>query len=164
MAGLLVALEAIDEVVVIIRGSEDTATARDALMERFSLSRIQTDHILDMPLKRLTALEVRRLEEEQAELESAIAGHTQLLDSEKRQRTLVLAELGEAVEQFGRERRTEIVHADDLPVFEAVGGGRRRGRRALRGHLSTSGHVGRLPAEGAKRATPGRHDVLVAQV
>ena len=164
VAGLLVALEAIDEVVVIIRGSEDTATARDALMKRFSLSRIQTDHILDMPLKRLTALEVRRLEEEQAELESAIADHTRLLDSEKQQRTLVLAELKEAVEQFGRERRTEIVHPDDLPVFDAVEVADDVADEPCVVTLSTSGQVGRLPAEGAKRATPGRHDVLVAQV
>ncbi len=164
VAGLLVALDAIDEVVAIIRGSEDTAAARDALMERFSLSRLQTDHILDMPLKRLTALEVRRLEDERAELEAAITGYTRLLDSEKRQRTLVLDELGEAVEQFGRDRRSEIVHPDDLPVFDVAEVADDVADEPCVVTLSTSGQVGRLPAEGGRRATPGRHDVLVAQV
>jgi len=164
VAGLLVALQAIDEVVTIIRGSEDTATARDALMERFSLSRVQTDHILDMPLKRLTALEVRRLEDERAELEAAIAGHTKLLESETRQRTLVLNELGEAVKQFGRDRSTEIVNPDDLPVFDSIEVADDVADEPCVVTLSTSGQIGRLPAEGAKRATPGRHDVLVAQL
>ena len=164
VAGLLVALEAIDEVVAVIRGSDDTAAAREALMERFDLSHTQTDHILDMPLKRLTALEVRRLEEERAELEAAIAGHEALLKSEKRQRTLVLAELGEAVEQFGRDRRTEIVDPDELPVFDAVEVADDVADEPCVVTLSTSGQVGRLPAEGGKRATPGRHDVLVDSV
>jgi len=164
VAGLLVALDAIDEVVAIIRGSEDTTAAREALMDRFDLSRVQTDHILDMPLKRLTALEVQRLEEERAELEAAIAGHQSLLKSEKRQRTLVLTELGEAVAQFGRERRTEIVDPDDLPVFEAVEVADDVADEPCVVTLSTSGQVGRVPSEGGKRATPGRHDVLVASV
>jgi len=164
VAGLLVALEAIDEVVSIIRASEDTTVARKALMKRFALSRVQTDHILDMPLKRLTALEVQRLEEEKAGLEEAIAAHQALLRSEKRQRTLVLDELGAAVDQFGRERRTEIVDPDDLPVFEAAAVADDVDDEPCVITLSTSGQIGRVPAEGGKRATPGRHDVLVSSV
>ncbi|MED6327750.1 MAG: DNA topoisomerase (ATP-hydrolyzing) [Actinomycetota bacterium] len=164
VAGLLVALNAIDEVVAIIRGSNDTTVAREALMERFDLSRVQTDHILDMPLKRLTALEVQRLEEERDELEAAIADHRALLKSEKRQRTLVLTELGEAVEQFGRERRTEIMDPDDLPVFDAVEMADDVADEPCVVTLSTSGQIGRVPAEGGRRATPGRHDVLLASV
>ncbi len=59
--GLLIALDSIDEVVSTIRKSEDTAEARSALMDKFKLTQLQTDHILDMPLKRLTALEKRKL-------------------------------------------------------------------------------------------------------
>ncbi len=164
VAGLLTALDAIDEVVAIIRGSEDTAAARIGLMERFDLSRIQTDHILDMPLKRLTALETRRLLEERGDLEASIRGFTTLLESERRQRTLVLTELAEAVESFGRPRRTEIIHPDDLPVFDSVAATDDVTDEACMVTLSTSGQIGRLPVDGSKRATPGRHDVLVASL
>ena len=118
--GLLIALDSIDEVVSIIRKSEDTAEARNALMKKFKLTQLQTDHILDMPLKRLTALEKRKLEEEQAELKKAITGFNTLLKSDTRQKTLVIKELDEVVQQFGRERRTEIISSDDLPVFETT--------------------------------------------
>ena len=164
VAGLLMALEVIDEVVAIIRGSEDAATARDRLMDRFDLSRLQTDHILDMPLKRLTALETRRLLDERDDLEASIRDFTTLLGSEKRQRTLVLDELAEAVESFGRPRRTEIVHPDDLPVFDSVTTTEDVDDEPCVVTLSTSGQIGRSPVDGAKRATPGRHDVLVASL
>ena len=164
VAGLLMALEIIDEVVAIIRGSEDAATARDGLMDRFDLNRLQTDHILDMPLKRLTALETRRLLDERDDLEASIRDFTTLLGSEKRQRTLVLDELAEAVESFGRPRRTEIVHPDDLPVFDSVTTTEDVDDEPCVVTLSTSGQIGRSPVSGAKRATPGRHDVLVASL
>ena len=164
VAGLLMALEVIDEVVAIIRGSEDAATARDGLMDRFDLNRLQTDHILDMPLKRLTALETRRLLDERDDLEASIRDFTTLLGSEKRQRTLVLDELAEAVESFGRPRRTEIVHPDDLPVFDSVTTTEDVDDEPCVVTLSTSGQIGRSPVAGAKRATPGRHDVLVASL
>ena len=162
--GLLTALDAIDEVVAIIRGSEDAAAARKALMKRFKLSQVQTDHILDMPLKRLTALEKLRIEEERDDLKDTIADLEKLLGSKDRQRTTVLRELGEAVEQFGRPRRTEIVHPDDLPVYEATAVADDVADEACVVTLSTSGQVGQLPVDGARRANPGRHDVLVASV
>mgnify|MGYP001486936734 CR=1 FL=1 len=164
VAGLLTALDAIDEVVAIIRGSEDTATARVGLMERFDLSRIQTDHILDMPLKRLTALETRRLLDERIDLEASIRGFTTLLDSERRQRTLVLDELAQAVEAFGRPRRTEIIRPDDLPVFDSATVADDVSDEACVVTLSTSGQIGLLSVDGSKRSTPGRHDVLVASL
>ena len=61
-------------------------------MKKFKLTQLQTDHILDMPLKRLTALEKRKLEEEQAELKKAITGFNTLLKSDTRQKTLVIKE------------------------------------------------------------------------
>src|SRR5205823_824607 len=70
--GLLIALQHIDEVIRIIRGSRDTEQARTKLMERFKLSEIQANHILDMPLRRLTRLERQKLEEEHKELLATI--------------------------------------------------------------------------------------------
>ncbi|MBS1265066.1 MAG: DNA gyrase subunit A [Acidimicrobiaceae bacterium] len=164
VAGLLTALDSIDEVVAVIRGSEDTAAARKQLIKRFKLSRIQTDHILDMPLKRLTALETRRLADERDHLTADIAALKKLLGSEQRRRTLVLTELAGAVEQFGRPRLTEITHPDDLPVFEANEVADDIADEACVVTLTTSGQIGRLPVDGARRATPGRHDVLVASI
>ena len=69
-------------------------------MDKFKLTQLQTDHILDMPLKRLTALEKRKLEEEQSELKKAITGFNTLLKSDTRQKTLVIKELDELVKQL----------------------------------------------------------------
>jgi len=162
VTGLLTALDSIDEVVAIIRGSEDTAAARKQLMKSFKLSLIQTDHILDMPLKRLTALETRRLESERDQLTADIADLKKLLSSEQRRRTLVLTELADAVKQFGHPRLTEITHPDDLPVFEVSEVADDIADESCVVTLTTSGQIGRLPVDGARRATPGRHDVLVA--
>ena len=162
--GLLIALDSIDEVVSIIRKSEDTAEARSALMKKFKLTQIQTDHILDMPLKRLTALEKRKLEEEQAELKKAIAGFNALLKSDTRQKTLVIKELNEVVQEFGRERRTEIVSSDDLPVFETTEVAEDIEDEPCVVTLSSSGQIGRLGVDGAKKANPGRHDIITASL
>jgi len=162
--GLLIALDAIDEVVAIIRGSDDTAAARTALMERFGLSVIQTDHILDMPLKRLTALEKQRIVDEHDGLVADIDDFNKLLKSEARQRTLVLNELHEAAERFGRERRTQIVHPDDIQVFEANEVADDVTDEPCVVTLSTSGQIGRTPVDGGRRANPGRHDVLLAAI
>ena len=162
--GLLIALDSIDEVVSIIRKSEDTAEARSALMKKFKLTQIQTDHILDMPLKRLTALEKRKLEEEQTELKKAIAGFNALLKSDTRQKTLVIKELNEVVQEFGRERRTEIVSSDDLPVFETTEVAEDIEDEPCVVTLSSSGQIGRLGVDGAKKANPGRHDIITASL
>ena len=158
--GLLIALDAIDEVVSIIRGSEDTAAARKALMKKFKLSQIQTDHILDMPLKRLTALEKLRIEEERDSLVVDIEEFEKLLKSEAKRRTLVLSELNEAVEKFGQPRQTEIINPDDIPVFEITEEPEDVTEEPCVVTLSTTGQIGRTPVDGARRATPGRHDIL----
>ncbi|MFQ5472400.1 MAG: DNA topoisomerase (ATP-hydrolyzing) subunit A, partial [Dehalococcoidia bacterium] len=81
--GLLIALDNIDEVVAIIRASEDVETARSALMERFQLSEEQATHILDMPLRRLTGLEIDKLRKEHGELLATIGYLQGLLRSPK---------------------------------------------------------------------------------
>ncbi len=168
LEGLLIALDAIDEVVAIIRSSENASEARDRLIERFDLSIIQATHILDMPLRRLTALAKLELEEEAAGLRDDIAEYERLLKSEDRRRKLVLKELGELVDKHGEDRKAEIVKADDIPVFEVP----KETDTAFDPDedeacvvtLSTSGNLGRVATEGAKKGVAGRHDLVASAV
>ncbi|MGA9597948.1 MAG: DNA topoisomerase (ATP-hydrolyzing), partial [Acidimicrobiia bacterium] len=107
--GLLIALDNIDEVVRTIRSSADVDMARRTLMERFELSKIQADHILDMPLRRLTALETDKLRQEYDDLQVVIADLMDILGSESRRRSILSEELREIRDKFGDERRTQII-------------------------------------------------------
>jgi DNA gyrase subunit A len=107
--GLLVALDNIDEVVAIIRASEDTDAARVTLMERFDLSEVQATHILDMPLRRLTALETGKLRDEHADLLKTIKYLESLLKSPARRRKVIADELQEVREKFADKRRSRII-------------------------------------------------------
>ncbi len=107
--GLLVALDNIEEVIKIIRQSKDVAAARAALMKEFKLSEIQTNHILDMPLRRLTAQDVTTLRAEQAELKKEIKRLEAILKSPSKQRKIIADDLQEIREKFGNGRRTRII-------------------------------------------------------
>ena len=107
--GLLIALDNIDEVVEIIKSSEDVGAARTALMERFELSEIQANHILDMPLRRLTALETGKLREEYEQLQELIGELEALLASEEKRRILIGEELTVIRDKFGDKRRSRII-------------------------------------------------------
>ena len=107
--GLLIALDNIDEVVEIIRSSADVDAARSALMERFELSEIQTNHILDMPLRRLTALETDKLRQEYEDLQAVIADLLSILGSEDKRRVIIGEELTTIRDKYANERRTRIV-------------------------------------------------------
>jgi DNA gyrase subunit A len=107
--GLLVALQHIDEVVKIIRGSKDKAQASEKLQDRFGLSEAQADAILDMRLHRLTALERSQLKARLAELDGQIKELKAILKSEERQLEVMLEELGEVVKKHGDERRTVLL-------------------------------------------------------
>ena len=107
--GLLIALDNIDEVVAIIRGSENVDAARATLMERFALSEIQANHILDMPLRRLTALETSKLREEFEELQQTIGELEAILASDTLQRQVIATELREIKEKYGDARRSRII-------------------------------------------------------
>ncbi len=109
LEGLLIALDNIDEVVRIIRGSADVDEARTQLMSNFELSRVQADVILDMPLRRLTALETNKLREEHAAKLALIADLEAILASDERQRAIVAEELTEIRDKFGDKRRSRIV-------------------------------------------------------
>jgi DNA gyrase subunit A len=113
LEGLLVAIANIDEVIELIRGSRDPDTAREGLMERFELSRIQAQAILDLRLQRLTALQTNEIKQEHADVVERIKELREILGDEARVMGLIKEELLEIKERYGDERRTEITHSED---------------------------------------------------
>ncbi|MFB8119964.1 DNA topoisomerase (ATP-hydrolyzing) subunit A [Streptomyces sp. NPDC055962] len=109
--GLLVALLDIDEVIRLIRDSDNSAQAKERLMERFSLSEIQTQYILDTPLRRLTRFDRIELETERDKLTEEIDGLTAILESDAELRKLVSAELAAVAKKFGTDRRTVLLES-----------------------------------------------------
>ncbi|MDR0416394.1 MAG: DNA topoisomerase 4 subunit A, partial [Propionibacteriaceae bacterium] len=107
--GLLTAIADIDDVIAIIRSSEDAAEARSRLIEVFDLTEPQATYILDMQLRRLTKLSAIELEREQAELAREIASLNAVIDSPARLREVVAAALDEVGQRFGTPRRTVLL-------------------------------------------------------
>jgi DNA gyrase subunit A len=107
--GLVVALLNIDEVIDVIRSSDDAASARERLIAVFDLSEIQAQYILDTPLRRLTRYDRLELEREQDTLRSEIASLTSILESEALLREVVSEELAEVAKKFGTSRRTVLL-------------------------------------------------------
>ena len=118
--GLLLALAHIDEVIGVIRGSDDRIRAAARLRDRFGLSDVQTDAILRMRLSRLTALEGDQLRAREASLRASIRGFRALLADEALQLEVMLGELDEVVERYGDARRTEILEGKDKTGFAYV--------------------------------------------
>ncbi|RME38043.1 MAG: DNA topoisomerase 4 subunit A, partial [Thermoflexia bacterium] len=116
LEGLLIALDNLDEVIDIIRRSRSAETARTNLMRRFKLTEIQAQAILDMPMRRLTALERSKLQEEYREKQRLIRELTALLKSPAKVREVVRAELMELRQKYADARRTEVVGARAAPV------------------------------------------------
>ncbi|MDF3290093.1 DNA gyrase/topoisomerase IV subunit A [Streptomyces silvisoli] len=114
--GLLVALVDIDEVIRLIRSSENSAEAKQRLMERFSLSETQTQYILDTPLRRLTKFDRLELEAERDRLTSEIAELTRILESDTELRKLVSNELAAVAKKYGTPRRTVLEESAGAPV------------------------------------------------
>jgi len=109
LEGLRVALKNLDEIITLIRNAPDTDTARQRLIKRFTLSEIQAQAILEMQLRRLAALERKKIEQEYKELEARIKELEGLLKSPKKQRQVVETELQAMKQAFGDRRRTQIV-------------------------------------------------------
>jgi DNA gyrase subunit A len=162
--GLLVAILDIDEVIAVIRSSDDTAAARERLMTVFDLTETQTNYILEMPLRRLTKYSRIELEAEQETLRATIAALTEIIESETLLRKTVSDELAEVAKQFGTPRRTVLLESAGQPSTTAV---------PLEVTddpcwvlLSSTGLLARtltddpLPADGAR----AKHDVLVSAV
>ncbi len=121
LEGLKIAVDNIDEVIRIIRESEDTETAKIALMQSFSLSEIQSHAILEMKLRRLTGLEVEKIENELKELYALIEYLESILKSEEVLNGIISDELKEIAENFKSERRTEIIDDyDDIDIEDLI--------------------------------------------
>ncbi|MFG2575672.1 DNA topoisomerase (ATP-hydrolyzing) subunit A [Streptomyces sp. NPDC048481] len=166
--GLLTALVDIDEVIRLIRSSDNSAQAKERLMERFSLSEIQTQYILDTPLRRLTRFDRIELEAEKERLNEEIAELTRILESDAELRKLVSAELAAVAKKFGTERRTVLLESSGsttaaVPLQVADD--------PCRVLLSSTGLLARTanaePFADSSEDTDGRrtkHDVIVSAV
>ncbi|MBI5841599.1 MAG: DNA gyrase subunit A [Chloroflexi bacterium] len=125
--GLLIALNNIEAVIKTIREAEDAEAAKTSLMQRFKLSELQAQAILDMQLRRLAALERWKIEEEHKQVRATIEYLEDLLASPKKILALIQSDLKELAEKYGDDRRTRIasdakedIHDEDLVADEAV--------------------------------------------
>jgi DNA gyrase subunit A len=140
LEGLLIALDNLDEVIALIRGSKDPETARTGLIERFELTDEQAQAILDMRLQRLTALESDKVRSEHAELIDRIANLRAILGDESRIDGLITEELGEVAGRYGDERRSEITFAEgDVDIEDMIAD------QQMVISITHSGYVKRLP-------------------
>ncbi|MBD8021615.1 DNA gyrase/topoisomerase IV subunit A [Brevibacterium gallinarum] len=168
--GLLTAILDIDEVIELIRSSDDAQIARTRLMSVFDLSEVQATYILDLQLRRLTKFSRLELEAEQDELKKRIDYLQSILDDEAKLRQVVSEELGEVADQIDSPRRTVLVEGSHKQITAR---GRKKGSPELQVAdsptwvlLSTSGRIARtadrsaLPTGGKRLA----HDALVSQV
>ena len=118
--GLLIAILDIDEVIAIIRASDDAPTARERLKLAFDLSEAQANYILDMPLRRLTKYSRIELEQESDELRRTIADLEDILGNESRLRSVVSDELADVAARHATPRRTILLESDGAPQAAAV--------------------------------------------
>ncbi|MEO3753947.1 DNA topoisomerase IV subunit A [Streptomyces sp. B6B3] len=162
--GLLVALVDIDEVIRIIRSSDNAAEAKESLMTRFSLSETQTQYILDTPLRRLTRFDRLELEAERERLEREIAELSRILESDAELRKLVSSELADIARKYGTPRRSRLVESAGAEV-EAVP--LEVADDPCRVLLSSTGLLART-ADGETTLESGgrrvKHDVIVSAV
>jgi DNA gyrase subunit A len=142
LEGYLIALDNLDEVISLIRAADDTESARTALQERFSLSELQAQAILDLRLRALTGLERKRVEDEFADLQERISELRALLGDQARIDGVVRDELLEIKEIYGKtdERRTEIVAGEtDLELEDMIA------EEDMVVAITKSGYIKRLP-------------------
>jgi len=140
LEGYMIALDNIDEVIKIIRGSQDDAEAKARLIERFGLSEAQTDAILEMRLRRLTGLERSKIEDELTELRERIAWFKKVLADESLVLQIIKDEMCEIKEKYGDKRRTEISGtARDLDVEDLIA------EEDMVVTITKAGYVKRLP-------------------
>jgi DNA gyrase subunit A len=159
LEGLIIAVDNIDEVIKIIRGSEDTGAARSNLMDSFDLSEIQANAILDMPLRRLTALEVDKLRTELAELQDTIAELKAILADSKRRWTIIKDELTSIRESFADTRRSRLVPDEgDLSLEDLIADDE------LIITVSSTGYVKSVPASTYRTQGRGGRGVKAAEV
>ena len=158
--GLLRALDMIDAIITLIRGSEDASAARDALqLEPFSFSEIQAAHILDMALRRLAQLEGQNLRDEFTKLQAEIAELQAILADDAKLRAVIREELLEVREEYGDERRTRITFdpgaIDTLDLIDD---------EELVVVVSKSGYVKTVAADAFRRQSRGGRGVAGAKL
>ncbi|MGK7954497.1 MAG: DNA topoisomerase (ATP-hydrolyzing) subunit A [Crocosphaera sp.] len=154
LQGLLIALDNLDAVIQLIRGAADTTTAREELRERFGLSAVQADAILQMQLRRLTALEAEKIHGEHEELQLKIADLKDILARRERIEAIIEEELNQIKTLHATPRRTEIVHDDG----EIVDTDLIANEQAII-LLTEQGYIKRMPVstfEAQQRATRGK--------
>ncbi len=163
--GLLVALLDIDDVIAIIRNSDDVAAARARLIDVFELSEIQANYILDMPLRRLTRFSRLELESERDTLSARISELTEILENPEQLRSVVSVQLAEIAQQHGTPRRTILLAASgvvtavtatplevaDDPCWVLL---------SSAGLLARTDHADPIPATGPR----ANHDVIVSRI
>lgn len=164
--GLLVALASIDEVVATIRASRTTESARTNLRKKFQLSETQATHILEMPLRRLTSMEVTKLKDELKELQATIKALTKLLGDPKAIAQTVADELDQVSADYGDVRRTKLsakATNDDLEVVDSPAELEVEDTPCVV-TLSATGLIGRADGDGKHTGKHLTHDVLVARL
>lgn len=164
--GLLIAILDIDEVIQVIRGSDNAAAAKERLISVFDLSEAQADYILDMPLRRLTKFSKIELEKEKSELERTIEYLDAILADEKLLRKVVSDELGEVAKEHGTPRRTVLLASAGTTVTAASATPLEVADDPCFALLSSSGLLARTtsaapPGHGEGRAN---HDVVTSAV
>jgi DNA gyrase subunit A len=157
LEGYLIALDNLDEVIALIRAADDTDSARAALMERFELSEIQAQAILDLRLRALTGLERKRVEDEHADLQERIAELRSLLGDPALVDGVVREELLELKEIYGKtdERRTEIVAGEgELELEDMIA------EEDMVIAITKSGYIKRLPVTSYREQRRGGIGVM----
>jgi DNA gyrase subunit A len=154
LQGLLIALANLDAIIALIRGAADTPTARQELMATYSLTETQADAILQMQLRRLTALEAEKIQQEHEELQAKIADLQDILARRDRILTIIEAEVQHLQETFATPRRTVIEQVDyDLGDIDLIAN-----EKAVI-LLTEQGYIKRMPLstfESQNRATRGK--------
>ena len=142
LEGLKIAVDNIDEVIAIIRGSDTTDAAGERLRDRFGLSERQSDAILNMRLARLTGLEIEQLEAELGEIRAQIADLSDILGSRERRFSIIKEELSEVADKYGDERRTDILgYAAGLSIEDLIAD------EEMVITVSHQGYIKRIPAD-----------------
>ena len=155
LEGLLIALENLDAVIALIRGSADTDAAKAGLIERFELSPEQAQAILDMRLARLTALESDKLREEHEELARRIAELRGILGDPARIDAVIVEELDEVDSRYGDERRTEVTHFEgDMNIEDMIAD------QQMVISITHSGYAKRLPLATYRQQNRGGRGVM----
>ncbi|HHT9124959.1 MAG TPA: DNA gyrase subunit A [Candidatus Brocadiia bacterium] len=159
LEGLRIALDNIDEVIHTIKSSENTETAREALIRKFKLTEAQANAVLDMKLQRLTALEHGKIDEEYSKLCKDIKNYKAILASEKMVSDIIRQELCEVKEKYGDARRTEVIgEVEEFNIEDLIA------EESVAVTITNGGYIKRLPLSSYRRQLRGGKGVTGADM